>query len=243
MGTGDGQSVQLYKGILWGLFLFDKKIKHDEEGHKWVHLLYRSGHGWGARVDLGGMVDAHNHFDCLELGADFEAGFDATIALFRCGGGGDGDMMSPSPSPVPGKKKSADMAWKPPRTSTEKSHHSDGRGPQARSKRKRAATSDRGSKQKKGPSGKSKGKPGGGGAAGSMADANYDSDGSIGGGETDWNDLRRAGALPSLTKSQQVLRRKLSEIPEPDYKAAFKRTSIMKVKGEKVCPVMCHAFL
>ncbi|CAB1121321.1 unnamed protein product [Ectocarpus sp. CCAP 1310/34] len=66
---------------------------------------------------------------------------------------------------------------------------------------------------------------------------NYDSDGSIGGEGTDWTCLGCRGALPSLTRSQQLLRRKLNKIPEPAYKAAFKRTSIMKAKAEKVCSV------
>ncbi|CAB1108529.1 unnamed protein product [Ectocarpus sp. CCAP 1310/34] len=104
-------------------------------------------------------------------------------------------------------------------------------------KHKRTAKSDGGSKKKQGPSRESKGKSGGGGAAGSTGGGNYDSDGSIGDEGTDWTYLGCRGALPSLTRSQQLLRRKLNKIAEPAYKAAFKRTSIMKAKAEKVCSV------
>lgn len=247
--TGKGQEVQLYKKIMWGLFLFDKKIKHDEEGHLWVHLLYRSGSSWRARVEVQGSggTSRHNHFDCLELGAQFGAAFNDTISVARHGGGGGGREggggdISPPPSPVPGKKRgaagSAEGTAPKPRTSTNKSQPEDDRGPQAQSKRKPAAKSEGGSKRRKGVTGVGKRKSGGRGAAGSTRDTNYDSDGSIG-GDMDWTHQGNRGALPSLTKSQQLLRRKLGQIPEPEYKKAFRRTSLMKAKAEKVGFVKC----
>ncbi|CAB1108533.1 unnamed protein product [Ectocarpus sp. CCAP 1310/34] len=240
--TGRGQLVQLYKKNMWGLFMFDKEIKHDEEGQKWVHLFYRSGSSWEARTEVGGdenTVSRHIHFDFLELGADFEAEFDAIISVARSGGEGDGETSLPSPVPVKRRRAagSAETTLKRQRTSTKKSQLEDDDGPLAQSKRKRTAKSDGGSKKKQGPSGESKGKSGGGGAAGSTGGGNYDSDGSIGDEGTDWTYLGCRGALPSLTRSQQLLRRKLNKIPEPAYKAAFKRTSIMKAKAEKVCYV------
>ncbi|CAB1111543.1 unnamed protein product [Ectocarpus sp. CCAP 1310/34] len=223
--TGRGQLVQLYKKNMWGLFLFDKKIKHNEEGQKWVHLLYRSGSSWEARTGVGGdenTVSRHIHFDFLELGADFEAEFDAMISVARSGGEGDGETSLPSPVPVKRRRAagSAETTLKRQRTRTKTSQLEDD-GPLAQSKRKRTAKSD----------------GGGGGAAGSTGKGNYDSDGSIGDEGTDWTYLGCRGALPSLTRSQQLLRRKLNKIAEPAYKAAFKRTSIMKAKAEKVCSV------
>jgi len=246
--TGKGREAQLYKKFtsMWGLYPFDKQMKHDEEGHLWVHLLYRSGSSWTARVEIQGSggTDSLNHFDCLELGTDVGGAFDDAISAFReyGGGGGEGDGdISPPPSPMPGKRRgaagSAEETALKPRTSTQKSQPEADRGPQAQPKRKRAAKSKRGSKTRKG-----KGKSGGGGAAGSTQEANYDSDGSIG-GDMDWTHQGSRGALPSSTKSQQLLRRKLSHIPEPAYKKAFRRTSLMKAKGEKVHSAMCPVLL
>jgi len=159
--TGEGQEVQLYKKIasMWGLYLFDKKIKHDEEGHLWVHLLYRSGSSWTARVEIQGSggTDRLNHFDCLELGTDVGGAFDDAISAFReyGGGGGEGDGdISPPPSPMPGKRRgaagSAEETALKPRTSTQKSQPEADRGPQAQPKRKRAAKSEGISKRRKG---------------------------------------------------------------------------------------------
>eukprot|EP00752_Nemacystus_decipiens_P016861 g15093.t1 len=240
--TGEGKEVQLFKQNMWGLFLFPKKIKHDEEGHKWVHLLYRSGSSWHPRRDVSGRgrIIFHNHFDCLELGADVEEKFDATISVGRDGGSG----LRPPLSPVPGRTRTAavnaESKLKPPsttrvkRTTTSPQQQEDNRESQALSKRKRSAKTGGSKKKRGGPSGETKRPPGGSVEAGRGGGANYDSDGSIGGGETDWTYHGRTGALPSLTKSQQLLRRKLKKIPEPAYQAAFKRTSMMKAKAEKL---------
>ncbi|CAN0055524.1 unnamed protein product [Pylaiella littoralis] len=73
------------------------------------------------------------------------------------------------------------------------------------------------------------------GSIGSSEDhASYDSDGSIGAGDTDYYHFKIPGAFASLTKNRKKLVSDLSKIAEPKYKRAFMLCSERKTLGQKL---------
>lgn len=120
--------MQMYKAMeVWGLYLFDKKLKRDEEGHLWIHLLYRTGLGWSARQVLDGGASGgarcHNHFDWLEFGNEAADVFEEKIAHGRQLAEDKADPARPAAtlsqerrtSSVPGKRKmTTEGAQEPP---------------------------------------------------------------------------------------------------------------------------------
>ena len=64
--------------------------------------------------------------------------------------------------------------------------------------------------------------------------ANYDSDQSIGGGDVDWTHTKQKGSFPAVTKSERTMNANLQKVPELPYRAALRRSTLTKMKGDKV---------
>ena len=291
-------TVQPYSAALTaGMFLFEKKDKMDEEGDRWVHLLYRKHDDpWAAREGVGEAGHKqHNHFDRLQLGLNVHTSFIDVVRVAKEKALG---MAAPVPSAsatagkkAPGSAKvdgeevdDPEFSMRPSgsnsNNSSSSSRQAEGKAAAGKkskakigskvgvkrpterqpgdSKRHKAGGAPGKQRKAVGVPGKRKagGAPGEGrGAAkkckstptgrrksvksnGQVDEANYDSDGSIGGGDHE----RTQGSFASMSQNEKKVVAAMKKIQELKYRRAYLLSNKRRARGLKVGLCSCRLF-